>query len=115
VNIIQILNCLDLKMSCGNRFQCGLSKPSRFQFQPDKPSNPQLHNENQQRLNDLLKAREDIDKQFFSSQPKASETTAIITNRPTHSDFTNSQSVIEPEKNNNFTAWKTPSADWKSK
>ena len=38
-------------MSCGNRFQCGLRKPSRFSFQPDRPSNPELHNENQKRLN----------------------------------------------------------------
>jgi hypothetical protein len=53
-------------MSCGNRFQCGLTKPSRFQFKPDKPSNPELHNENQKRLNDLLKAREEIDKQFLT-------------------------------------------------
>ena len=37
-------------MSCGNRFQCGLSKPSRSQFKPDKPSNTELHNENQKRL-----------------------------------------------------------------
>lgn len=49
-------------MSCGNRFQCGLKKATRFSFQPDRPSNPELHNENQKRLSDLLKAREEMDK-----------------------------------------------------
>jgi hypothetical protein len=56
-------------MSCGNRFQCALRNPSRFSFKPDKPSNPELFNENQKKLNDLLKAREEMDKSFsFSTQ-----------------------------------------------
>ncbi len=53
-------------MSCGNRFQCGLTKPTRTSFRPDKPSNPELHNENQKRLSELLKAREEMDKGMFS-------------------------------------------------
>lgn len=102
-------------MSCGgNRFQCALTKSTRFQFKPDKPSNPELHNENQQRLNALLKAREEIDNQF-------------IANTKAHKEFddndeliTNNQLVAQnikldtAQKNtdystNTFTPWKTPS------
>lgn len=81
-------------MSCGNRFQCGLRKPSRFSFQPDKPSNPELHNENQKRLTELIKARDDIDKQFFSSPPKPVDVTL-----PT----------FEISNNTSFTPWTVPS------
>lgn len=84
-------------MSCGNRFQCGLSKPSRFQFQPDKPSNPELHNENQKRLSDLLKAREDMDKAFTAPASAQSQ-------KPVQ-QFTE----LEPI-NTAYTPWKTPSA-----
>ena len=106
-------------MSCGNRFQCGLSKSSRFQFKPDKPSNPELHNENQKRLNDLLKAREEIDKQFlYSTTTKISEipdTSAITIHKPELLENT----IYEPwsqTTNNNFTPWKVPSAtDYQSK
>lgn len=110
-------------MSCGNRFQCGLSKPSRFQFKPDKPSNPELHNENQKRLNDLLKAREEIDKQFYSTNPNqkpddintvslqiVDNTTSTTTNTASFAPWSNIQET------NNFTPWKIPSAtDYQSK
>ncbi len=105
-------------MSCGNRFQCGLRKPSRFQFQPDKPSNPELHNENEKRLSDLLKAREEIDKQFLAKNIKLSENEAMTIHRP---DALTENITYEPwssndTKNTNFTAWKTPSAtDYQSK
>lgn len=97
-------------MSCGNRFQCGLSKSSRFQFKPDKPSNPELHNENQKRLNELLKAREEIDKHFLSSNTKLSESSAITIHKPELLENT----IYEPWTTNNtltdtFTPWKTPS------
>lgn len=110
-------------MSCGNRFQCGLTKPSRFQFKPDKPSNPELHNENQKRLNDLLKAREEIDKQFLSSNPNQKTTDMnsvslqIVEN--TTSTTTNTSNNYIPWSNineNNFTPWKVPSAtDYQTK
>jgi len=97
-------------MSCGNRFQCGLKKPSRFQFQPDKPSNPELHNENEKRLSDLLKAREDIDRQFFS-KPSESNTNAVYT-----PENTNSISILASnDTSNKFTPWTVPSADFKKK
>jgi hypothetical protein len=99
-------------MSCGgNRFQCGLTKASRFQFKPDKPSNPELHNENQKRLNDLLKAREEIDNQFLTTTSKTPETTAITIHNP---EVINENITYEPWTTNvttgNFTPWKTPSA-----
>jgi hypothetical protein len=84
-------------MSCGNRFQCGLSKPSRSQFQPDKPSNPDLHNENQKRLNDLLRAREDMDKAFTAP--------SYVQPQDKLQQFTE----LEPT-NTDYTPWKTPSA-----
>lgn len=88
-------------MSCGNRFQCGLSKATRFSFKPDKPSNPELHNENQKRLNDMLKAREEMDKGVFNTQTsqQITNSTELITNN------------IYPTDNETiFTPWKVPSA-----
>ena len=82
-------------------------------FQPDKPSNPELHNENQKRLNDLLKAREEIDKHFFTSNTKISETSSMTI--PMSEDFTNTSLLLNDTKNSTFTPWKTPSAEWKSK
>lgn len=106
-------------MSCGNRFQCALTKSSRHSFQPDKPSNQELHNENQKRLNELLKSREEIDKQFFSSNPtnnniKSADITSITLqnteNTTTYAPWINNQDT------NNFTPWKVPSAtDYQSK
>lgn len=69
-------------MSCGNRFQCGIGRFQKHSFTPDKPSNQALHNETQQKLNSLLKAREYIDTQFFSSNIKIIETPTIL---PTNS------------------------------
>lgn len=104
-------------MSCGgNRFQCNLSKASRFQFKPDKPSNPELHNENQKRLNELLKAREEIDKQFISLTSKTSESTEII-NYQSQEISTNSYLPwTSNETKDTFTPWKTPStSEYQSK
>lgn len=98
-------------MSCGNRFQCGITRFQKHSFTPDKPSNVELHNENQKRLSDLLKAREDIDKQFCAKTTKLSENSAITVINPevlentTYEPWTQSQST-----NNNFTPWKIPSA-----
>ena len=92
-------------MSCGNRFQCGLSKPSRFQFKPDKPSNQELYNENQKRLNDLLKAREEIDKSFFTS-PVQPQKPANITNVDYHIPDSN----LAITDTSNYTPWIIPSA-----
>ena len=103
-------------MSCGNRFQCGLSKPSRHQFKPDKPSNPELHNENQKRLNDLLKAREEIDKQFLSSNTKTSDTSSITIHQTQDINTVSYAPWTSNITNDSFTPWKVPSTtDYQSK
>jgi hypothetical protein len=98
-------------MSCGgNRFQCGITRFQKHSFTPDKPSNVELHNENQKRLSDLLKAREDIDKQFFVSTTKQSDTTMTI-HKPEPLETTTFEPWSQTQSaNDNFTPWKIPSA-----
>ena len=101
-------------MSCGNRFQCGITRFQKHSFTPDKPSNVELHNENQKRLNDLLKAREDIDKQFLSATPNKTadmntvtlltSQNALKTDTDTYTPWTSDNTA-----DNNFTPWKIPS------
>lgn len=89
-------------MSCGgNRFQCNLTKPTRFKFEPDKPSNPELHNENQKRLNELLRAREDMDKAFVA--PSHAQTQEQIPLQQFNE--------LEPSNNIEYTPWKTPTTE----
>jgi hypothetical protein len=104
-------------MSCGgNRFQCNLSKASRHQFKPDKPSNPELHNENQKRLNDLLKAREEIDNQFIAKNIKLSESSAITIHNPQALENTTYEPWTTNTTNGTFTPWKTPTtSDYQNK
>ena len=99
-------------MSCGNRFQCGLSKATRFSFKPDKPSNPELHNENQKRLNDMLKAREEMDKGVFGShsqQPQQPQQNNQIISVETNNNKYN-WNTNESDNETLFTPWKVPSA-----
>lgn len=94
-------------MSCGNRFQCGITRFQKHSFTPDKPSNVELHNENQQRLNELLKAREEMDKMVSTNvQTEVAKIreTAIITPSVQLTSF----SPLPQETT--FTPWKTPSA-----
>jgi hypothetical protein len=106
-------------MSCGNRFQCGITRFQKHSFTPDKPSNQELHNENQKRLSDLMKAREEIDKQFLSSNVKLSESSAMTIHCPELLKDTPlySQDVFNNiTTSNNFTPWKIPSAtDYQTK
>lgn len=99
-------------MSCGNRFQCALRNPSRFSFKPDKPSNPELFNENQKKLNDLLKAREEMDKSFsFSSQSptESKQITKIEYSAETPvENIVIQTNISQPVKQ--YTPWKVPSA-----
>ena len=97
-------------MSCGNRFQCGITRFQKHSFTPDKPSNQELHNENQKRLSDLLKAREEIDKQFLTSNTKLSETSAMTIHKPEQLENTTYIPWLGNTDNNNFTPWKVPSA-----
>jgi len=56
-------------MSCGGSmlsgFSCGARRFDKYKFTADKPSNQVLHNENEKKLNDLLRIREEQDKRVF--------------------------------------------------
>ena len=57
-------------MSCGGSmlsgFSCGAKRFDKYKFTTDKPSNPTLHKENEQKLNDLLRIREEQDNRVFA-------------------------------------------------
>ena len=96
-------------MSCGNRFQCGITRFQKHSFTPDKPSNQELHNENQKRLNNLLKAREEIDKQFFISNPSSTMNTESFEVIHNNVPITVISKFTEiPDEG--YTYWKVPSA-----
>jgi hypothetical protein len=102
-------------MSCGNRFQCGLSKATRFSFQPDKPSNPELFNENQKKLNDLLKAREQMDKAFSQTTPSNKDDSQNKISSMSSMVLYNVDKVsvaeeINTVESNKYTPWKIPSS-----
>ena len=53
-------------MSCGTGFSCGIHRFDKYKFsQADKPANKELHNENEKRLHDLLRLREQQDHGVF--------------------------------------------------
>ena len=66
-------------MSCGNRFACGIRRFEKHTFEPNRPSNQELHNENETRLSDLLRAREQQDQAFFPPQTATATATATAT------------------------------------
>lgn len=57
-------------MSCGGSmlsgFSCGARRFDKYKFTTDKPSNPSLHKENEKKLNDLLRIREEQDNRVFA-------------------------------------------------
>jgi hypothetical protein len=54
-------------MSCGgNTFRCAIGRFNKFNV-ADKPSNKQLHSENENNLSALLRLREEQDKGIFNS------------------------------------------------
>lgn len=57
-------------MSCGggNRFVCGMRRFDKHSFAPDKPSNQELHNDNNKRLQELLNQRALQDKGIFNTE-----------------------------------------------
>jgi hypothetical protein len=67
-------------MSCGGHilsgFSCGSKRFDKYKFTVEKPSNPVLHTENQQKLNEMLRLREEQDKGIFQpiSLPTVSPT-----------------------------------------
>jgi hypothetical protein len=90
-------------MSCGgNRFQCGITRFQKHSFTSDKPSNPELHNENQIKLSEMMRMREEQDKGIFQSQPTISKNSI------------SSEILIKENKSENkdteYTPWSIPSA-----
>jgi hypothetical protein len=65
-------------MSCGNRFSCGIKRFQQASFAPNQPTNPELHQENESRLSELMRLREEQDKALsFQPATTASETLPI--------------------------------------
>ena len=75
-------------MSCGGHmlsgFTCGAKRFDKYKFTAERPSNPILHTENQHKLNELIRLREEQDKGIFQpiSLPTASPTVSPITISP---------------------------------
>jgi hypothetical protein len=55
-------------MNSGNRFSCGIKRFDKHKELSDKPTNQQLHNENQKKLEDLIKLRQQQIMEEFSLQ-----------------------------------------------
>ncbi len=108
-------------MSCGsgNRFQCGITRFQKHSFTPDKPSNIDLHNENQKRLNELLKSREALDKSFTMISPPSSTSTisSLLSNIDILQIETNLHHLTPSPltTNTEYTSWTTPSAQYSTK
>jgi hypothetical protein len=66
---IKFLGWIRYRMSCGGHmlsgFTCGARRFDKYKFTTDKPSNQILHQENQKKLSDLLRLREEQDKGIF--------------------------------------------------
>ena len=73
-------------MSCGGHmlsgFTCGSRRFDKYKFTTDKPSNPVLHQENKNKLSELLRIREEQDKGIFQTLPVFSSTTVPLTTVP---------------------------------
>jgi hypothetical protein len=57
-------------MNCGgaNRFSCGITRMAKHKSSlPDRPSNQQLHNDNEKKLDEMLRIREQQNNGIFSS------------------------------------------------
>jgi len=100
-------------MSCGNRFECALRKNSRLSAQSGKPTNLELYNENQKRLSDLMRAREEIDNHFFKPIVSA-EPSQKVNTRSIDCLLQENITLDDIEMNNKttaiFTPWVVPSA-----
>jgi hypothetical protein len=80
----------------GNRFQCGMRRFDKHKVANDKPTNLSMHNEQQQKLSELLQLREEQDKGIFHPVPSMT----IVPAAPT----------ISPSSTILYTPWKTPSS-----
>jgi FtsZ-interacting cell division protein ZipA len=71
-------------MSCGNRFSCGIKRFQQASFAPNRPTNPELHQENESRLSELMRLREEQDKALsFQPVTTSSATLPISASSPT--------------------------------
>lgn len=93
-------------MSCGNRFVCGMRRFDKYKISSDRPNNPTLHNENEQRLNQLLKEREEFNKQLYPTSSNSISESSYSTIQPLQTNNNNSNSI----SNSFYTPWKTPSS-----
>lgn len=89
-------------MSCGgNTFRCGIGRFNKFTT-ADKPSNQQLHNENESNLSALLRLREQQDKGIFNipNQNNLIDTTINNTNvfSTTNNITNNAENIYTPFK-----------------
>ena len=84
-------------MSCGTAFSCGIHRFDKYKFaQKDKPSNPELHHENEKKWRDLLALREQQDRGVFApvslssiapvSLPSIASKCVVVDTIPTQSD-----------------------------
>lgn len=93
------------KMS-GGKFICGMRRFDKHKVANDKPTNISMHNEQQQKLSELLRLREEQDKGLFvpiSISPIQSK--SIVSTIALSSISSISSSTIM------YTPWKTPSVN----
>ena len=83
----------------GNRFQCGMHRFDKHKVANDKPTNLSMHNEQQQKLSELLQLREEQDKGIFVPIPSMT----IVPTIPLSSSISHSSTIM-------YTPWKTPSS-----
>lgn len=83
----------------GNRFQCGMRRFDKHKVANDKPTNLSIHNEQQQKLSELLQLREEQDKGIFVPIPSMTIVQAV----PLSSSISYSSTIM-------YTPWKTPSS-----
>lgn len=76
-------------------FKCGMRRFDKHNTVPSKPSNAQLYNENQAKLSELLRLREEQDKGAF---PSVTPSIALVKD--------DTPIIL----NDTYTPWKTPSS-----
>lgn len=76
-------------------FKCGMRRFDKHNTVPSKPSNAQLHNENQAKLSELLRLREEQDIGAF---PSVTPSIALVKD--------DTPIIL----NDTYTPWKTPSS-----
>jgi hypothetical protein len=100
-------------MSCGgNRFACGIRRFDKHSFTPDKPINQQLFNENQSRLNDLLKQREAQDKGIFKNDTHEPLIQFKKNIKEESNKISDNLDTTFDENKNTYTPWTVPQGNY---